>query len=252
MSADVYEILSLAARYLFALLGVLAVLRAFFWLIRERSVRHGLMRQSPDIGMVGELLVMRGNDEAPAGMVIPVPREGVLGCLRGCDIVVPCSGVSRCHLDFSFEYGTGLVLFPKTGKTVVIDGNEYSGRSECGAMLHGSVLEIGSAMLKLRLFAALNHGDSRSSVPDGNGIPYRDPEQPPYQDPDRIPYQTREQISYQFPEQVPYPLPEQITAQPSEQSPYQSVNRYPSSEQPLPDARHERGSRRGLEDDWGE
>lgn len=245
MSADVYEILSLAARYLFALLGALAVIRAFFWLVRERSVRHGRNRHAPDMGMVGEMLVLSGCDEAPSGMVIPVPKEGVLGCLRSCDIVVPCPGVSRYHLDFSFEYGKGLMLSPRRGKTAVIDGSPLHSRSGSGAMLHGSVLELGSAVLKLRLFAALDHGAAHTAEPSAYATP-------PATENTASAYHAASSYpdAAQYNGESRYNDPGIYSEAPAS-GPEEAPAHQPS-QQRFSDDHVRHGGRRGWEDDWGE
>ena len=82
MPDEIYEIISLAARYWFALLGLLIVWRSFSWLRKDRRAKHRRLRQLPDAGMIGELVVLHGSDELPEGTAIPVPREGVLGFVR--------------------------------------------------------------------------------------------------------------------------------------------------------------------------
>lgn len=61
MGSDVYEVISLAARYWFTFLGVLIVWRSFRWLRKDRKAKHRRLKQLPDAGMVGELVVL----EAP-------------------------------------------------------------------------------------------------------------------------------------------------------------------------------------------
>ena len=107
MPDEIYEIISLAARYWFALLGLLIVWRSFSWLRKDRRAKHRRLRQLPDAGMIGELVVLHGSDELPEGTAIPVPREGVLGFVRTCDVVVPVEGVARQHIDFTFQDGKG-------------------------------------------------------------------------------------------------------------------------------------------------
>ena len=93
MSSDLYEVLSLAARYLFALLGVLIVLRSFIWLMHDRAERRLRLRNLPDAGMIGELTVLAGSADLSPGTVIPVPWEGVMGSVRSCDLYIPCEGI---------------------------------------------------------------------------------------------------------------------------------------------------------------
>lgn len=155
--SDIYEIISLAARYWFTFLGVLIVWRSFRWLRKDRRAKHRRLKQLPDAGMVGELVVLSGSDELPAGVALPLPREGVLGSLRTCDVTIPVSGVAPRHLDFTFEDGLGLLIFPRARATALVDGTELSReiRTQDYPMHHGSRLIVGDAVLRLRLFVGL-------------------------------------------------------------------------------------------------
>lgn len=157
MPSDIYEIISLAARYWFTFLGVLIVWRSFRWLRKDRRAKHRRLKQLPDAGMVGELVVLSGTRALPAGVALPLPREGVLGSLRTCDVTVPASGVAPRHLDFTFEDGWGLLIFPRNRCTVQVDGEELtaSSRHKDFPMHHGSRLMVGDAVLRLRLFVGL-------------------------------------------------------------------------------------------------
>ena len=158
VSAEVYEVLSLAARYLFALLGVVIVLRSYTWLLADRAEKHRRLRRLPDAGTIGELLVCRGSRDLPEGTGLPVPWEGELGSVRSCDITVPCEGVKKRHLRFSYEAGSGLRILPESGCEATVDGETLNCRSgEKGrAMQHGSFLQVGDALLRLRIFAGLD------------------------------------------------------------------------------------------------
>ena len=72
MSANAYEILALAVRYVFAFLMLLIVLRA--WRITSVDSRRArkLRRLSPQTGIIGEMLVMDGGERAKPGMRYPV------------------------------------------------------------------------------------------------------------------------------------------------------------------------------------
>lgn len=156
MPEDIYELISLGARYWFALLGVLIVLRSFSWLRKDRRAKHKRLKRLPDAGMIGEMVVLRGSDELPEGCAIPVPREGTLGFLRTCDMVVPVDGVAPHHIDFAFQDGRGLLLFPWNGCECTMDGEELTARSKTKhfPMHHGSRLQVGDALLRLRLLRA--------------------------------------------------------------------------------------------------
>ena len=73
--------------------------------------------------MVGELVVLEGSNELPPGTALPLPREGTLGCLRTCDVTLPAPGVAPCHLDFSFQDGKGLLIYPRVRCAAQVDGS---------------------------------------------------------------------------------------------------------------------------------
>lgn len=159
MPENIYEIISLGARYWFAFLGVLIVWRAFKWLRKDRRAKHRRLKHLPDAGMVGEMVVLQGSDELPEGTAIPVPREGVLGFLRTCDVVVPVEGVAGKHIDFVFQDGKGLLLFPLRKQSCILDEDTiltHRSKTKKHPMVHGSRLQIGEAVLRLRLFAGLD------------------------------------------------------------------------------------------------
>ncbi len=158
MSSDLYEVIALAARYLFAFLGVVIVLRSYFWLLSDRREKHRRLRRLPDAGNIGEMVVLSGSSELPEGTCIPVPWEGELGAVRSCDIVVPCNGVRKRHLRFFYQIGRGLQILPLSGCEATVDSVTLDCRSgERGTpMVHGSFLQVGSALLRLRVFAGLD------------------------------------------------------------------------------------------------
>lgn len=177
MSEDIYEVLSLGMRYWFVLLGLLIVWQAFGWLRRDRREKHRRLRQLPDAGMIGELVVIVGSDELPEGTAIAVPREGVLGFLRTCDVVVPVPGVAEHHIDFTFRDGKGLLLRPWRGCTCQVDADELTHRTKPSRypMHHGSRLFVGDAVLRLRVFAGLEVSRHVAYVEDE---PQEQPDQP--------------------------------------------------------------------------
>ena len=159
VSEEIYGILSPASRWLFVFLAVLLLVFAFSWLRTERKKRRERVRNLPGAGTVGELVVISGSDELPMNTWYPVPREGVLGSLRSCDLVVPCHGVRSQHLDFSWEDGTGLLIRPRPGCSALVDGMVVDRRTDTftPAMIHGSFLQVGEAVLRLQLFSALDN-----------------------------------------------------------------------------------------------
>ena len=188
MPQDLYSIAALACRYWFAFLGVLIVWRSFSWLRKDRKLKHKRLRTLPDAGMIGEFVVLQGSDALPEDSFLPVPREGVLGFVRTCDIVVPVGGVARQHLDFVFVEGQGVVVTPRRGLDCMVDGELIADRRAAVAfpMQHNSLISIGDAMLKLRLFAGVDAPfvaeympDPSEEPPQGNAMPGYPP---PYTD----------------------------------------------------------------------
>lgn len=258
MPEKIYEIISLAARYWFALLGVVIVLQSFTWLRRDRREKHRRLRQLPDAGMIGEMVVIAGSDELPEGASLPVPREGSLGYLRTCDVVVPVEGVAHQHCDFTFIPGKGLHIYPRSGQSVLVDGETVQRRkhSKQHPMHHGSRLEVGEAVLRLRVFVGLEVERHSTVMQDEEAAPQ---EQTPWQEQPYVyhqvpaawqettgpfppvppcPPQQGYQQPYQQPCGQPYQPPYQPYEQPYEQSYEQPYEPDPSYGQPYmqPDA----------------
>ena len=224
--AKVYEVLALAMRYFFTLMGLIIVWRSFSWLRKDRRMKHRRLKQLPDAGTIGILTVEEGGKHLKPGEVIPVPHEGVLGYLRTCDVVVPVDDVATLHLDFTFVDGKGLYIYPRRGCEAVVDGMLITTRREAQRypMQHGSTLEIGQAVLRLGVFAGLNVKEAQplpftpeeEYVPEEPFIPQASlPVYPPYP-----PQQNYPQNGYQ---QLPYP-PQNQPVQPPYAPPYPPVN----------------------------
>ena len=153
-----FQILSKLMSYVFTLLGVVIVLRAFSWLRRDRKATAKRISALPDAGSIGVLTVLRGSTELPEGTAIPVPWEGVLGFVRSCDVVVPVNDVVSRHLDFTFRNGKGLYIHPRRGCPAAVDGVTIDSRADTHRypMQHGSILQVGEALLQLGVFAGLD------------------------------------------------------------------------------------------------
>ncbi|MBE5803261.1 MAG: hypothetical protein E7316_01945 [Clostridiales bacterium] len=257
MPENIYEIISLGARYWFAFLGVLIVWRAFRWLRKDRKANHRRLRQLPDAGMIGEMVVLQGSDELPEGYAIPIPREGVLGFVRSCDVVIPVNGVAARHLDFSFQPGTGLLLFPLRGAVCYVDDAEVTHRSKTKKhpMGHGSRLQVGQAVLRLRLFAGLD-ASYRPYYPYVPEYPPCDPDQPVTQDWQDNSYVYHQQPSpwqeepvYDQAQQAPWPEQQAPWQQPA--APWQE-NPAPWQQSPNPWQQEEPmyGQEQPVEESW--
>lgn len=91
MPSQIYEILSLMMRYWFAALGVLIVLRAFWWLWKDHRSREKKRRSLPDAGSIGEFVVESDWRRTPAGYAAACPggrNAGQRAELRHC---CPCA-----------------------------------------------------------------------------------------------------------------------------------------------------------------
>lgn len=179
-----FEILSKLMRYVFTFLGALIVWRTYAWLRKDRRATHRRLKALPDAGTIGVMTVLRGSSELQEGAVIPVPFEGVLGFVRTCDVVVPVTDVVAQHLDFTFRNGRGLLIYPRRGCPVSVDGVTISSRADSHRhpMRHGSILSVGEALLQLGVFAGLEVGqaaaewvspamDAFPAAPDGDMPP---------------------------------------------------------------------------------
>lgn len=144
-------------RYFFVLIGALIVFRAFRWLQRDARAYHREMRALPDAGLVGEIVNLR------TGQAQPLPREGTIGASRECDVRVKDSGILRTHARFEFEEGKGLKIIPMHAGKVVLGGLELSAP---GYALHGTQLQLGDALMRVRLFAGLKVPTPAAFQPD--------------------------------------------------------------------------------------
>ncbi len=254
VSPEIYAVLSLASRWLFAFFALMLLLFAFSWHHSDRKERRERFRNLPGAGTVGELVVLSGGSELSVDTWFPVPREGVLGSLRTCDLVVPCPGVRAQHLDFSWQDGTGLLIRPRIGCEVLVDGVPVTRRGVNAdvPLLHGSLLQVGNAVLRLQPFSALSHTNRpfapQPSGPDTGSGAWMPPAQPPMQPPVQGPYTASQQwiappAQSFIPDQPASPAAGQYPAQPLPDQPQ-------PSEQPQAAPRRKRADR--WKEDWSE
>lgn len=100
MSRDAYELLALTARYVFAGLMLLIVLRAARGALVDSRRAAKLRRLSPMTGISGELVVLDATAKLPQGMRFPVIREGMIGSSRRADVRIRDKSVRSRHLLF--------------------------------------------------------------------------------------------------------------------------------------------------------
>ena len=147
MSANAYEILALAMRYVFAGLMVLIVLRAWRISVVDSRRITKLRRLSPDTGVIGEMLVVKGSERARPGMHYPVTLEGTIGSNRRADIRVRHSAVRGRH---AFYQMTNEGLFVRGHANARI--RDKFGRAVRELVLQdGDILRIGDVALMLVL-----------------------------------------------------------------------------------------------------
>ena len=156
MPTDIYTLIALAARYWFLFLGILIVWRSFSWLRKDSRLRRKRIKRLPDAGYVGEMVVLAGGGLLPVGTTIPLPREGTIGSLRICDVVVPVEGVLNKHLAFQFRNGKGLFVEPFYKAEFEVDGENGGKRGRPMVLYHGSRLALGDAVLRMRLFVGVD------------------------------------------------------------------------------------------------
>ena len=171
MSEGLYQLLALAARALFLALAALTALRAFLSLLRQHRARRKLLKQLPDAGMVGEMRDIESDRS------YPLPREGLLGSGRGCDIRL--KGLRRRHMTFAYVPGKGILLSPcHRRSTVWLDGVAL--RRPAYA-LHGALVRAGGYTLGMRLFAGLDvpQMGMHPQAPDGGEEDFYAPDNPP-------------------------------------------------------------------------
>lgn len=142
-----YELVALGMRYVFLFLLILLLVRSFFLMRRENRQYKRTLRQLPDAGLVGEVV------DLYTGNSYPLPREGMLGSGRSCDVRLPA--LKRREIEFVFRKGLGLRLIPiHRHHGGVLDGEQL--RKRDAYALHGTILDIRGMKLRFRLFAGLD------------------------------------------------------------------------------------------------
>ena len=160
MPEGMYELVALGARYVFAALMVLIVLRAWRITLVDARRANTLRRMSPQTGLSGELLVLDGDGKARRGMRYPVIREGMIGSFRRSDIRIRHASIRRKHAYFQLT-DRGLTIQARPGAPMRdADGR----RAETLLLGDGSEFTLG----KVRLLLVLNDGGAMEpeAMPD--------------------------------------------------------------------------------------
>ena len=142
-----YEMFALFMRYVFVFLMGLILLRSLWWLRKDAWQFRKELKQLPDAGLVGELV------DQVNGKRYPLMRDGELGAARSNDVRIRFAGMPKRALRFLFVSGKGLQVTPVSRHRVYLDGEEVHGN---GYALHGTQMEIGGMVLRVRLFAGLD------------------------------------------------------------------------------------------------
>lgn len=149
MSANLYEILALAMRYVFAALMVLIVLRAWRLTAVDSARAKRLRRLSPETGIIGEMLVTEGGEKARPGMRYSVILEGTIGSGPRADIRIRHSSVRRRHGYFIMT-DDGLFIRGHANARIGANGRWVR---EC-TLKDGEELRVGKVELMLVLTGA--------------------------------------------------------------------------------------------------
>lgn len=161
MGAEAYELLAILMRYVFIGLGALILLRGYLQMRRDDRAYKKEMKKLPDAGLIGEVV------DLETGKHHPLPREGMMGSASGCDIRLRRRGVKRQHALFEFAEGKGLRIRPQRYRKVAVEGVPI--RSFAYA-LHGTVVTLGEANIRVRLFAGLNVPHPAAFARDGQEV----------------------------------------------------------------------------------
>jgi hypothetical protein len=142
-----YELISLGMRYVFLLLLNVFLFRIVFLMYKNQRRYRNALHQLPDAGLVGEIV------DLLSGVSHPLPKEGMMGSGRNCDVKLP--GLKRREIEFVFRSGLGVKLIPIHSKHGgLLDGHPL--RKQDAYALHGTILEIRGLRLRFRLFAGLD------------------------------------------------------------------------------------------------
>ena len=167
MSGNLYELIAIGARYLFALIMIIIVIRAWKITIVDSRRAASLRRLSPETGVCGEFLVLTGSGKVREGMRYPVIREGLIGSSRKADVRLRDHDVHRSHAFFELT---------KKGLRLRANGHSkiYNARGESRKELmlgDGAKITIGQIELMLILTEGTVVHEDTEQDPDMFDIP---------------------------------------------------------------------------------
>jgi len=154
MSSETYEILALAARYLFIAVAALILVRSWWATIRDNQNAQYRRNWCGGTGYIGELVVT-GDDSRKGkrgkglkGARFPVPQAGMLGSGKMADIRIKHSDVRGRHI--WMEYSDGMLRLTKVGRRTKISAPILSDGTH--VLKQGDRLNIGSLHMTLNVF----------------------------------------------------------------------------------------------------
>jgi hypothetical protein len=161
LSANAFELVSLGMRYWFVFLGLMIVLRAARWALHDHRAFMHTLRSLPDAGCIGEIVNL------DTGLVQALPREGVMGSGKACDIRF--KGLRRRELVYELREGKGILLMPShKNNQILMEGIPLTSHDYA---LHGSQLSFPGYSLRMRLFEGLDIPKRDvASMQEGNGF----------------------------------------------------------------------------------
>ena len=170
MSSDVFELISQGFRYWLVLLGAVIVWRVFIWTLQDHRTYRRVLKSLPDAGLIGEIVNLNTGESQP------LPREGVVGSGKACDIRL--SGIRRRELEYLFVDGRGVEIKPAHRRhELLLDGKDLGLKAFAA---HGSRLALPGYKLRFRLFSGLNAPAISSDIL--------------YEPSERIPFTTEEEF----------------------------------------------------------
>ncbi|NCB34593.1 MAG: hypothetical protein EOM58_00940 [Clostridia bacterium] len=149
MSSGVFELISQGLRYWFVLLGIIIVWRTLKWALQDHRAYGRMIKALPDAGLIGEIVSLSTGESQP------LPREGVIGSSKSCDIRF--SGIRSREMEYVFIEGRGVEIIPAHRQhEISLNGEEVGTKAFAS---HGSRLNLPGYTLRFRLFSGLNVPD---------------------------------------------------------------------------------------------
>ena len=149
MPSEVFELISKGFRYWFVLLGFIIVWRTLKWALQDHRAYRRILKALPDAGLIGEIVNLSTGESQP------LPREGVIGSGKSCDIRF--SGIRSREMEYAFIEGRGVEIIPAHRQHEISLNGEDAGAKAFAS--HGSRLNLPGYSLRFRLFSGLNVPD---------------------------------------------------------------------------------------------